>query len=207
MEEELKDESHNNDKVHGCKNKEKHCENKKGKCEALESKIKDLELALEISKKEIDEHKTKASQYLNTASYYKNEAETNKKDFERYKERNKNIEIEAKQKADENVAKKLLPVIDNFDQAMSHITDIEIIKGFSMIYASLVNVLTELGIVEISTSDEELNPEYHNCISTEDTDDESLDGKIASIYQKGYKFAESNKVIRPATVSVYKVNL
>ena len=174
------------------------CCNENCKCGELKSQV-------ELLEKQVEESKKLASQYLSTASYYKTQAEDNKKDFERFKERNKNIETEAKTKANETVAKKLLPIIDNFDQAMAHITDAEIIKGFSMIYSSLVGTLADIGVEEIKTAKgDELNPEYHNCISTEETDDESLDGKISAVYQKGYMFAESKKVIRPATVSVYK---
>ena len=182
-----------------CKNhsNESH-EHHKGKCKELEAKI-------ELLEKQVEENKKLASQYLSTASYYKTQAEDNKKDFERFKERNKNIEVEANAKANETVAKKILPVIDNFDQAIAHITDAEIIKGFSMIYSSLVSVLADIGVQEIKCKKgDELNPEQHNCISTEETDNEELNDKIATVYQKGYMFAESKKVIRPATVSVYK---
>ena len=182
-----------------CKNHSKDChEHHGGKCKELEAKI-------ELLEKQVEENKKLASQYLGTASYYKTQAEDNKKDFERYKERNKNIEVEAVEHANEVVAKKILPVIDNFDQAMALITDVEIIKGFSMIYSSLISVLADIGVKEIDCKKgDELNPEYHNCISTEETDDESLNEHISAIYQKGYMFAESKKVIRPATVSVYK---
>ena len=182
-----------------------------GKCTCKETgckmkvEVDELNKTLEKKMQELKEAQTKAAQYLSTASYYKNDAENQKKDFERYKERNKNIEADANQKAYENVAKKLMPIIDNFDQAISHV-DAEIMKGFSMIYSSLVSTLSDIGIVEISAKkNEELNPEFHNCINTEETSDKELDGKIASVYQKGYMFAESNKVVRPATVSVYKI--
>ena len=89
---------------------------------------------------------------------------------------------------------------------MTHVTDSEVLKGFAMIYSSLVGALSDIGIVEIICKNQELNPELHNCISTEETDDESLNDKIAEVYQKGYMFADSGKVVRPATVSVYKVN-
>ena len=72
-----------------------------------------------------------------------------------------------------------------------------------MIYTSLVACLTDLGVVEIETSGQ-LNPEFHNCINTETTDNDELDGFVATVYQKGYMFAETNKLIRAATVSVYK---
>lgn len=188
----------NEEKSSKCKKDEKNCETK-----SCDKKVKELEEKINELNKEIEEHKTKASQYLNTASYYKNEAENCKKDFERFKERNKSIESDAKTKASEDVALKLLPVIDNFDQAISHV-DAETMKGFSMIYSSLINVLSDLGVKEIKCKGEMLNGELHNCINTEQTDDESKDGQIATVYQKGYKFADSDKVIRVATVSVYK---
>lgn len=178
-------------------NEGKSCCNGECKCNDLKSKV-------ELLEKQLADEKKTAAGYLSTASYYKTQAEDNKKDFERFKERNKNIEAEANTKANENVSKKILPIIDNFDQAMAHVADVEILKGFAMIYSSLVNVITDIGVVEIKAKDEELNPELHNCISTEETDDESLNDKISTVYQKGYMFAESKQVIRPATVSVYK---
>lgn len=188
---------HNKD----CKTKEdKNCKHK-----SLEDEIAKLTIELELAKKTIEEQKATISNYLSTASYYKNEVDNQKKDFERYKERNKNILAEASLKANEDIAKKILPIIDNFDQAIAHVEP-EVMKGFAMIYGSLTNVLTDIGIVEIKTQDEKLNPELHNCISTEETNDETKEDIIASVYQKGYMFAESNKVVRPATVSVYKKN-
>lgn len=191
----------------GEKEKQKNEEKKDKKNTAeLEKKVSELEALLEKKQGECDELNKKIANYLNTAAYYKAQSEETKKDFERFKERNKNIESEAKTSSTEWVVKKLLPVIDNFDQAIAHVTDAEIIKGFSMIYSSLLAILDELGIVEIKSKNEELNPEFHNCISTEETDDKNLAEKIASVYQKGYMFAESKKVVRPATVSVYKLN-
>ena len=187
---------HEQDK--NCKGKDKTCKNK-----ALEEKIENLEHELELANKTIEEQKSTINNYLATASYYKNEVDNQKKDFERYKERNKNILDEASLKANENIAKKILPIIDNFDQAIAHVEP-EVMRGFAMIYGSLINVLTDIGIVEIKTNEEKLNPELHNCISTEETDNEELDDVIANVYQKGYVFENSNKVIRPATVSVYK---
>ncbi len=184
--------------------KEKH--EKSCKKNELESQIESLSSELELAKKTIEEQKSTITSYLSTASYYKNELDNQKKDFDRYKERNKNFLAEASLMANENIAKKILPIIDNFDQAISRV-DADVMKGFAMIYGSLVNVLTDLGVVEIKSENEKLNPEYHNCISTEDTDDETKEDTIASIYQKGYMFADSKKVIRPATVSVYKVKL
>ncbi len=199
-----------NEKCKACDKGEKEkehkcCKHNSSDCKEHEQKLIEQEEIIAKLQAESEENKIKAAQYLNTASYYKNEAETCKKDFERFKERNKNIESEAKKNASEVVAKKLLPILDNFDQAISQV-DAEVMRGFVMIYSSLQNVLSELGLVEIVCKNEKLNPELHNCISAETTEKEELDGIIAQVYQKGYKFAESNEIVRPSTVSVYKFN-
>lgn len=179
------------------------CENGECSCDCNKNReLKEIKETFEKREKEIFELNAKVNQILATASYYKNEAENVKKDFERFKERNKNIESEYKTKANEDVAKKLLPILDNFDQAVSHV-DESVMKGFEMIYHSLIEMLADLGVEEIE-AEGELNPEFHNCITTESCEDDQLDGKIASVYQKGYKFKETNKVVRPASVSVYK---
>ena len=190
-----------NEKKEECCHKkgDKDCKNKVAE---FEDKIKILENSLEEKQKELEEIKNKSNQVLATASYYKNEADNAKKDFERFKERNKNFEAEAILTAKELMAKKLLPIIDNFDQAIARTTE-SVMKGFEMIYKSLIDLLDGLGIEEIK-AEGDLDPEYHSCISAEPCEDESLDGKIATVYQKGYKFKETNKVVRPATVSVYK---
>ena len=186
-------------------NNEKH-EHKHGFVKELKEKLHKTAEELELANKTIEEQKSTINNYLSTASYYKNELENQKKDFDRYRERNKGIQVEANKQANESVAKKLLPIIDSFDQAISHV-DAEVMKGFAMIYGSLVSVLTELGVVEIKAVGEPLNGEFHNCIATEPTDDDSKDGTVANVYQKGYKFEGTNNVVRPATVSVYKKNL
>lgn len=174
--------------------------------EHLKAEVEKTQKAFNEYEKTVKQLQDKALQISNTAAYYKNESEGIKKDFERYKERNKNIEGDAKIKANESVAKKLLPILDNFESAFSQVSP-EIMRGFSMIYASLKSVLGDLGVVEYGDINDEMNPELYNCISTDKAPDENSDGKISKIYQKGYKFEGTDTVIRPATVSVYKSNL
>lgn len=173
------------------------------KIKNLEEELKEKSNELEKSRKDAEDWKSKANSYLNTASYYKNQAEEAKKDFDRYKERNKNIEKDAILNANQITAKKILPIIDDFNHAMQTVSP-ELLRGFVMIYSSLTDILKEIGVNEISCKDEKLDPEKHNCIETIETEDENLDGVIAKVYQKGYWFADLKKVVRPANVSVYK---
>ena len=90
-----------------CENKDnKSCKDKTEKiCKKseLESQIESLSNELNLAKKTIEEQKSTITSYLSTASYYKNELDSQKKDFDRYKERNKNFEAEASQKANESL--------------------------------------------------------------------------------------------------------
>lgn len=173
--------------------------------EELNRMISEKDADIARLEKLVSDWKTKAENYLSTASYYKTQAETNKADFDRYKERNKNIETEAALKADAAMAKRLIPILDHFNSAMA-VLDSETMKGFIMIYTSLLDALKDIGVTDINPKGEKLDPERHNCIDITETDDESLDGTVAKVYQKGYIIESQAIVIRPANVSVYKFN-
>ena len=57
------------------------------------------------------------------------------------------------------------------------------------------------GIEELEDIGTDFDPNIHNAISMEDSD-EFEPGKVISVYQKGYKFKD--KVIRPSMVIVSK---
>ena len=147
--------------------------------------------------KELMQTKKKAEENERLAATYK-------KDLERFKERAKEQEEALKINAIENVADKLIPILDNFEQALKVTGDPKVLKGFEMIEGMLKNAVTSLGIEEIDTFDEEFNPNFHNAVSKVRTKDKKKDNKIASVYQKGYKMAgENGKVIRHSMVEIY----
>jgi len=169
----------------------------------LDKIVSEKDAEIEKLKAELKELKTTANNYLNTASYYKSQAEAHKKDFDRYKERNKNIEVEAGLKASSVAAKKLIPIIDNFNSAMAVLSP-DVLKGFIMIYTSLMDTLKELGVVEINPKNQAFDPEKHDCIEVVETEEETSDNLVSRVYKKGYMLSETNEVVRPATVSVFK---
>ena len=128
-----------------------------------------------------------------------------KKDFERYKARVKEEEDNMKQNAIINIADKLIPILDNFEQALKVKADENTIKGFAMIEAMLKSAVKNLGIEEIDSSDgTEFDPKLHNAVSKTKTKDKNLDGKIAKTFQKGYKIdGENGKIVRTSVVEVF----
>lgn len=155
-----------------------------------------LEDALIKADKELTEAKKLAEQNEHLAGAYK-------KDLERYKERAKEQENMFKQKAVENVADKLIPILDNFEQALKVGGDKNTIKGFEMIEAMLKNAVHSLGIEEIEALGKTFDPELHNAVGRKKTNDKKKANTVATVYQKGYRIVESGKVVRHSMVEIY----
>lgn len=162
-----------------------------------EAALKNMEESLARVAGELDAAKKEAAQSENLARVYR-------KDLERFKERNKNAAEEMKEQAQISTAEKLIPILDNFDQALKIVENSDIKKGFEMIEASLKRVLLDMGIEEIASVGKKMDPNLHEVVFKRATDDDELDGVIASEMVKGYKLiGEDGKVVRHAMVEVY----
>ncbi len=155
-----------------------------------------LEDALIKADKELTQAQKKAEENEHLAISYK-------KDLERYKERAKNDEENFKIKAVENIADKLIPILDSFEQALKVGGDKNTIKGFEMIEAMLKSAIQSLGIEEIETLNQPFDPTLHNAVSKKKTKDEKKSNLVSAVYQKGYRLENGGKVIRHAMVEVY----
>jgi len=97
---------------------------------------------------------------------------------------------------------RLLPVIDTLEMAaMAETADLDYKKGVELTLSMFITALKSLGITEIEALNMEFDPNIHNCVSTEESDEHD-DGIIVRVLQKGYCYGE--RVIRPAGVSVSK---
>ena len=97
----------------------------------------------------------------------------------------------------QDLAKAILPSLDNIERALA------VKKGLEMIQESLINGLKEEGIEEIA-ADGEFDHNFHMAIQTMPADDEHPADTIAQVFQKGYKLHD--RILRPAMVVVYKEN-
>lgn len=103
--------------------------------------------------------------------------------------------------ANEDILKGLLPIIDNFERALSMETEEnkEFLKGFAMIYTNILNILEANEVKEIESLNEAFDPSVHQAVLTEKNDDVES-GIVIEVLQKGYKYKD--KVLRPAMVKV-----
>ncbi len=106
------------------------------------------------------------------------------------------------------LAKKLLPIIDQLGQSVSHIpADLEDntwAAWVKLTYENAVKTLAWLWISQIPTIWHEPDMEMHDPLSVEPTEDESLKGKIIREFQPGYIYEKDwvKKVITAAKVIV-----
>jgi len=128
-------------------------------------------------------------------------------DYVNLKKENDEIRSAVKQRTTENVIMDFLPVIDSFDMAMANTdawnaVDTNWRVGVEYIYNQFKTTLENHNVTAIDAVNVEFDPNLHEPMKTQDTDDTSQDHKIAQIIQKGYKMGD--KIIRPARVVVYK---
>jgi len=98
----------------------------------------------------------------------------------------------------------LLPVIDHFEMALEYIPqeekDKEWVKGFFHIKKQFDSFLENYGVKKIKSVGEEFNPEQHEAIAEEESEDQK--GKVVKEVSCGYEI--SGKVIRHSKVIVSK---
>jgi len=105
----------------------------------------------------------------------------------------------------EKLVKELLPVLDNFERAISLDDDnlndelSKFLSGFKMIYASLLSTLNAIGVHEIEALGKEFDPNTMEAIMTANIPEEDVN-VVVDVLQKGYKY--NDKVMRVAMVKV-----
>lgn len=99
-----------------------------------------------------------------------------------------------------DIISKLLPVVDNLEQAAnSNSTDEGYKQGTQLVLKQFIDVLSSLGVQEIEGVGSTFNPEYHEAVSA--VQDENLGEKeIKEVFRKGYKIGD--RVVRHAMVVV-----
>ena len=121
-------------------------------------------------------------------------------DFQNFKRRTEKEKNDIYAFANEKIVSELLNVIDNFERALVLGQEGDsFVEGMSLIFKQLQGVLEKAGVKEIEALGQEFDPNFHNAVMMEDTD-EFESGKVSCVLQKGYTL--NNKVIRPSMVKV-----
>jgi len=129
-------------------------------------------------------------------------------DFENYRKRIERERGESHGRVVADVARKLLPVVDNLARALEAERSVEaseskefrhFLRGVELISKQLDEVLESLGVQPIPAVGERFNPHIHEAVVTEATDEYEPDTVIQEM-ARGYRIGD--KLVRPAMVKV-----
>ncbi|MBQ4467162.1 MAG: nucleotide exchange factor GrpE [Firmicutes bacterium] len=122
-------------------------------------------------------------------------------DFQNQKKRFDKEKADIYQYANEKIVKNLLEVLDNFERALDATKDADpsLHDGMELIFKQLMTALENAGVAEIKALGEEFDPNFHNAVMMEETD-EYESNKVSGVMQKGYTL--NSRVIRPSMVKV-----
>jgi len=119
-------------------------------------------------------------------------------EFENFKKRTAKERIDLFKTANQEVLQAMLPVLDDFDRAMTQIAKSEdevLLKGVELIHEKLKSTLVSKGLeqVDIKTGDN-FNADFAEAITQIPAPSNDLKGKIVDVVEKGYKLGD--KIIR-----------
>lgn len=125
-------------------------------------------------------------------------------EFENFRRRTAKEKLDALINGGADIAKELLPVLDDFDRAVvsnENIEDPETLKeGFVLIHSKLIKVLQSKGLKSMDSLEQPFDTEYHDAITNIPAPTEDLKGKVVDVAEKGYFYNDT--ILRHAKVIV-----
>ena len=124
-------------------------------------------------------------------------------EFENYKRRNENDQINLIKYAAESFIIKLLPVVDDFERSLEHINTTKnneaLKEGIKLVYDKLMKVLGEQGVKKIDAVGKPFDVHYHEALMQR-KDDSAEPHTVLEELEKGYLYKD--RVIRHTKVVV-----
>lgn len=124
-------------------------------------------------------------------------------DFDNFRKRTKRDLEETKRRANEDVLREILPVVDNLERALGAADtakDIEAVKeGVRMVLRGFDEVAQRLGLSRVPALGETFDPNVHDAIQQLETD-EHEPGTVVAEVVPGYRLGD--RLLRPAMVVV-----
>ena len=124
-------------------------------------------------------------------------------DFENYKKRAAREKEEAIKYANSALLERLIPIVDNFELGLEAARGdgkhSAIFSGMSMVLKQLMDFLTEHGVQPIDATGQKFDPNLHEAIAHEPSDEVS-EGVIIRQTRRGYRMKD--RLLRPSSVVV-----
>ena len=126
-------------------------------------------------------------------------------EFDNYRKRNERERTELWGRAQGDLAKRLLDVLDDLqryasaDESMSAAS---LVEGARLVEKKMRHALESAGLEPIAAEGEFFDPATMEALMTVPTEAQEEDDQVASVFQNGYRFKDV--LIRPARVQVKK---
>ena len=147
---------------------------------------------------ELGETKRERDEYLELA-------QRTRADFENYRKRVAKETSEALARGKAELARELLPVIDNLERALASGSDPgaheALVKGVGLVLEELRGKLGSAGVEAFDPKGEKFDPQLHEALSTQPAEGTEA-GIVIETLEKGYRL--NGQVLRPAKVVVSK---
>lgn len=125
-------------------------------------------------------------------------------EFDNYRKRTLREKMELSKYAGEELLRKIIPLMDDFDRALSHMdtaTDCAAMKaGIDLIYSKFSEFLKQNGVKEIESLNNNFDVDLHEAVAKLPVQEEDKKGKVVDVIQKGYYLQD--KVLRFSKVVV-----
>jgi len=119
-------------------------------------------------------------------------------DYDNYRKRTLKEKADIIKSGGEKVLSDIIPLIDDFERAIAalHKSDDRdaLLEGIDLIYTKFLNFLRQHGIKEIEAIGQPFDPEKFEAVGTIPAPEESQEGVVIDLVQKGYTL--NDKVIR-----------
>ena len=126
-------------------------------------------------------------------------------EYENFRKRSEKEKAQMFELGAKSIIEALLPVVDNFERALSHVQEEEkdspFVKGIEGIYKQIQKMFADCNIQEIEALGQKFDPALHNAVMTEEEGDAEED-TITQDLQKGYTYR--GNVVRHSMVKVKK---
>lgn len=157
--------------------------------------LDDQELTLE---ERLEQLEAQAAEYLD--GWQRARAE-----FVNYKKRVERERAESRARIAAELLTRYLDVLDDLDRTITEmpedIADTPWSHGLQMVYQKMQLLLESEGVETIDALGESFDPNFHEAISFEESEDYD-EGQVVDVIQKGYMLGE--RVLRPAMVRIAK---
>ena len=126
-------------------------------------------------------------------------------EYENFRKRSEKEKAQMFELGAKSIIEALLPVVDNFERALSHVQEEEkdspFVKGIEGIYKQIQKMFADCNIQEIEALGKKFDPALQNAVMTEEEGDAEED-TITQDLQKGYTYR--GNVVRHSMVKVKK---